>query len=117
MKILPFLKEHQTKILIGVVIVFWALFFGKIIYMQFEDPTYAPGKLDVYFKENVTEEEALSIIESFNCTLNERHGMYRYENGRLLAHVEVPVGKEVEFRDKFRSHPAVLRCVLWWQEG
>ena len=115
---LPDSKKIGRYILIFIILLcLTALSYQFIYKAYFTDRSYTPGKLHIYFKENVTEEEALSIIEFFNCSLDDEYDMDRYEDGVLFAFIKVPIGEEKELRDKFNANPAVLRCELLWIDG
>ncbi|MFW6176699.1 MAG: hypothetical protein ACOC40_03265 [Thermoplasmatota archaeon] len=73
-----------------------------------DDTDYNKGIIKVDFKDNVTKEEAIEIIQSFNCTLNKWESWF--------ATVNVPEGEEKKYVRRFENHTAVDWADLVWED-
>ena len=93
--------------LLVAVLVIAAFITIRNIYMRWDEPrSFAEGKVIVYFQPNMTVEEAYSIIESYNLTI-EYISTIRISGYVMYVVVEVPPGEEDAYVNLFKSNPKV----------
>ena len=76
-----------------------------------EEHPFEKGKIEVYFKSNVSFEEAIIIVETFNCSILENHGRGNYSN-ILWVEIKVPIGEEKKYVEIFKKHSSVYNANL-----
>ncbi len=112
-------KKTRRKKLLPVLIVTIILTSGLLVggcLSSDTEPHYDKGEIKVWFKSNVTKENATEIIYSFNCT-----PQWWYPNrnsGETLdVIVNVPVGEEKKYVGLFENHTAVNSAYLCWEDA
>lgn len=111
-------RKKLLPVLIAILILTSGLLVGGCLSNDSE-PQYVKGEIAVYFKTNVTKENATEIIYSFNCSADSWRDRSPSTKERVdwLAIVNVPEGEEKKYVRMFENHTAVHSANLCWLDA
>ncbi|MFW6176700.1 MAG: hypothetical protein ACOC40_03270 [Thermoplasmatota archaeon] len=105
-------KSISVAITVGIILISGLLVGGCID--SDTERRYSKGSIHVHFKNNITKEEAIDVIYSFNCSADSWEEPSEHRGDYWVAIVNVPEGEEKKYVSLFENHTAVDSAGLQW---